>query len=341
MSQPSPVASPRVAFLIPYIGTWPKWSELFFQSCEPNTCVAVLLVCEQPPPCRLPGNVQVIEMDRTELVRRLALATGLNLTALGGHKLCDFRPFFGLAFEDLLRNFEFWGFCDLDIMFGDLKKLLTPDFLESMDVFSAHDLQFAGHFTILRNVSTVNRVCFQMQGWRERCLAPSTKLVEEYLLAKTIEDDPSIRLRRPGSLNSELQRDFGRFGITFDFLGQVAYLSEPDAPVVHWENGSVFYTSRSGRRTEVLYLHFMGLKRWWHWCLLTDQALRGPRHTFSRLGYGGPHNPLALQRFPWRQFFWLQYAVGNFKGIAGRFLRRHLPMETFLRLRRLIFERSR
>jgi hypothetical protein len=124
----SPQPIPRVVFLIPYFGYWPKWSELFFNSCRLNTSIGVIVICETRPPFALPSNVSVLSATRKEVIDRLAKATGLNLESISGHKLCDFRPFFGRAFSDLIANYEFWGFCDVDMMFGDLNRLFTPIF---------------------------------------------------------------------------------------------------------------------------------------------------------------------------------------------------------------------
>jgi len=333
--------SAKVAFVVPYFGTWPAWSELFFLSCGKNEIANVLVLSENAPPFALPDNVKVIPMPRPEIVSRLAKATGLKLSDFSGHKLCDFRPFFGLAFADLLSSYEFWGFCDVDVMWGDLKKLLTPDFFESTDVFSAHAQFFVGHFTILRNAVAANNVGFKMEGWRERCLAPATLLVEERLLPRAVESDRTLRLQRSKSLPEELNAAFGRVGVTFDFKGDVAYLVEPDTPVVRWENGSIYYTSIAGKTTEVLYVHFMGLKHWWHWCLFKSDAAGNECHFFSRIGYGGAKTPSALRQFPWQQFFWLQSILGNFKRISGCLLRQVLPVEIFLRLRRALIGHNR
>lgn len=334
-------ARTRVAFLIPYFGTWPAWVKLFFLSCRANSCVTFLLVCEAPPPFELPSNIMVIGMERAEVKKRLERVTGLTLTNLSGHKLCDFRPFFSLAFADFLKPYEFWGFCDVDVMFGDLKKLLSDDFLDAIDVFTAHDVHFAGHFTILRNTDKVNRAGFKIGGWQKRCLAPTTQLLEERLFPKVVETEPTIRLVRSRPLPEELKSTFGKVGVTFDFKGCVAYSDKPDAPVVRWEKGKVYYTSGIGITTEVLYLHFMGLKRWWHWVGFKPGALPREAHYFSRLGYGCVKSPGQLRKFPWRQWYWIQSLLGGFKSTSGKLLRAILPMDAFLRLRRMIFGRSR
>jgi len=280
-------------------------------------------------------------MDRAETIARLEKATGLTLSDVSGHKLCDFRPFFALAFAEILEDYEYWGYCDVDMMFGDLNKLLTPEFFDSTDIFTASESGFAGHFTILRNDPIINRSCFKMEGWQERCLSPSWQGMDEWWFFAAINTESSIRIQRPASLGEELNKSFGRFGLTFGFRGEVAYLKHYDVPLVRWENGSVFYTSQSGKATEMLYIHFMGLKQWWHWRFFADTKPSRQVHRFSRLGYGGPSQVRRLSKFPWLQMFWAQSVISYLKRSAGRKLRGILAAEDFLRLRRFLFGGSR
>ena len=39
-------------------------------------------------------------------------------------KLCDYKPAYGLIFEDELIGYDYWGFCDTDILLGDIYQFL-------------------------------------------------------------------------------------------------------------------------------------------------------------------------------------------------------------------------
>lgn len=330
----SPIEPPRVAFIIPYIGAWPRWSQLFFESCRFNTNVDVILLCQAGPPFALTGNVRVAKMTRAEIIGRLEKVTGLSLGNMGVHKISDLKPFYGLAFADLLNGYTFWGYCDVDMMFGSLGKLLTDEFLKSIDLFTAHNEYFMGHFTILRNIQAINRLCFEIENWKECCLAPAAVHVDEQLFAEAVRKNPHLRWKKPSNLSDELKGSFARFGITFAFFGEVAYLQPSDNPVVRWEKGSCYFENSNGRVTEVLYVHFMGTKRWWHWLFFNKTFVLQPAHYFSRIGYLGVRHPSELHQFPWRQFYWLQSLCLRFKIIVGALLRRLLSKTTFLAIRR-------
>lgn len=327
----------RVALVVVYTGQWPRWCQLFFDSVGRNPVIDLVLVCSESPPCPPPANVHAVRLTVDELAARFSAATGLKLNSVTGHKLCDFRPFFGLAFEDFLRGYDFWGFCDVDMVFGDLSKLLTPDFLDEVDVFSAHDRQLVGHFTIIRNNERMNRLGFEMEGWQAACLSPSNAMVDEKHFSRAVEKAADIEWVRARPLAAELDTGFCRFGITFGFRGEVAWLDSGEAGLAEVREKQVIYAD-ARRRAEILYVHFMGLKHWWHW-LSYRPGGKNPR--FSRIGYGGPKMPQALLRFPWRQIWSLEMLMVRSKSRFGGLLRKMLPMAAFLSVRRLILGRSR
>lgn len=327
----------RVCFLVPYTGRWPRWCKLFFDSVGRNPVIDVIVACTTVPPCTLPPNVRLYELTSGELSSRFGKATGLNVGIISGHKLCDFRPFFGLAFADLLAGYEFWGFCDIDLVLGDLSKFLTSDFLNPMDVFSAHDQQIVGHFTIIRNCERLNRLAFEMKGWQQACLLPSTAMVEEKNFSGALDEAPDVRWIKPNSLFEELASGCCRQGITFGFRGEIAYLAGSRPALVEERDGRMIYIDEA-RKAEVLYVHFMGLKHWWHW--IAYRAIDShPR--FSRVGYGGPTRVDSLTRFPWRQLWVSQIWLVKGKSWFGGVLRQILPQGAFLSVRRIILGRSR
>jgi len=330
--------SPRVGFIVPFAGEWPNWSQLFFESCRHNPIVDVILLCQQVPPFALPGNVRVIQISEAEIHDRLEKATGLKLGTISPRKICDFRPYYGLAFADILKDYEFWGYCDVDMMFGALSKLLTDEVFQSMDILSAHNEMFVGHFTILRNIEKINRLGFEIEKWQERCQSPIGWHLDEQEFTYVADKNQAIRWIKSKDLASELNGNFARFGITFKFYGDVAYLIPPDDPVVKWENGSVYFENSAGKVTEVLYVHFMGTKRWWHWLFFNKRSALQQAHYFSRIGYNGVQHPLELHQFPWQQLYYLQCGLYHTKAAVGALLRRLLPMSAFVALRRRILK---
>ena len=293
----------------------------------------ILICAEKPPRSSLPANVKHVPMTGEEIWRRIEKSTQIKLEQRPGHKLCDFRPFFGLAFEDRLREYEFWGFCDIDLMFGDLEKFFDEQTLASLDVFSAHANQFVGHCTFLRNRKDINRLGFEIPNWQQLCKSPITEHVDEERFSEVLRRHPEIRWARPELLEREIEKPLCRHAITFSFGGKVADSVQLVNPVVTWEKG-VLHLEREGKhKTEILYVHFMGLKHPWHW---PSKLYFGLNHVFSRLGYGRVRSPGDLKAFRWRILYCWQWLLLQTKILGGRFLRLFLPPEKIRALRRAV-----
>ena len=109
------------------------------------------------------------------------------------------------------------------------------------------------------------------------------------------------------------------------------------AGVIEIQYGKVFYSDVQ-RRTEFLYVHFIGLKRWWHWLGFRRQSAI---YRLSPVGYGGPALAANLWTFPWRQIWSCQIFLLRAKSFAGSMLRQVLPTSAFLFARRLVFGKGR
>ena len=53
------------------------------------------------------------------------------------YKLCDYKPAYGEIFAPELSGYDFWGYGDMDLVFGDLRAYFTEDKLRKYDKFYA------------------------------------------------------------------------------------------------------------------------------------------------------------------------------------------------------------
>jgi hypothetical protein len=328
----------RVACVVPYVGAWPHYARLFFESCRHNPGLDVIVVTPEPPGGGLPPNVRVVRMSASEIVQRLESVVGFSLGSFRWHKLCDFRPFFGLVFADLLQPYEFWGYCDTDMMLGDISRVTNPDYLAGIDAFSAHSRQFVGHFTILRNREDINRLGFEIPGWKDLCLTEKAEHLDEERLHDVFRSHPELRVDLPESLDRELEKTFCRHAITYTFFGRVADLErDADDLVTRWKDGKVFAMRPGGRETELLYVHFMALKHPWHWPNQTQSGtLSNGAHYFSRIGYGRAQTCEDLSKPTLSLLYGLQSLLLSMRKMAGGIVRSFASEESLRRLRRLL-----
>ncbi len=153
-----------ILFLVPYFGEWPPWLGHFLNSCRENPSFSWVLISDAPKPVNLPGNVNWYPADLEEISEKVSEIIGKRVQITHPYKICDYRPAFGEIFKDLIGDHPFWGYNDLDIILGDVKKFLTPERLERYDVFSVRKNYMTGHFAVYRNIPMINRLFWKIPG---------------------------------------------------------------------------------------------------------------------------------------------------------------------------------
>ena len=86
------------------------------------------------------------------------------------YKLCDLRPFYGFIHKDILEQYDFWGYGDNDLIYGNLNVLTNDNMLNSYDVITTMSERIAGHFAIFRNNEKYRLLPFKCSQWKEQLL---------------------------------------------------------------------------------------------------------------------------------------------------------------------------
>ena len=81
--------------------------------------------------------------------------------------LCDLKPFYGVVHNEELRDYDWWGFSDIDLVYAELGKFVNEENMKGHDILTTHVDRVAGHFTIIRRKSKYNDIAFRIKGWRE------------------------------------------------------------------------------------------------------------------------------------------------------------------------------
>jgi hypothetical protein len=136
-----------IALISVYMGPLPGWLPIWLNSCALNDDIDFYLITDHPDEIPyLPANLQVVTMSLREICDRFSRAVGFNVELPQAYKICDFRPLFGHAFQDIIHGSDFWGHVDMDMFFGRLRHFLTDERLEKYV-----KLYVAGHLSLFRN----------------------------------------------------------------------------------------------------------------------------------------------------------------------------------------------
>ena len=155
----------KVKMLMPYFGPWPTWFWLFLKTCQPNKRFEWAFFCDAEPPKVSPDNVSFTRMSLSEFNDIASSALELKTQILRPFKVCDFRPAFGHIFAGELQDTDYWGWGDIDVIYGNLDKLSHLLKKNSIDVMSARSQFISGQFCLLRNTSVVNSLYLSGKDW--------------------------------------------------------------------------------------------------------------------------------------------------------------------------------
>ena len=142
---------PSVCLVVCYFGAPPGWIKQYLKSCEYNSSIDFLILTDQDDFPTVPPNVRVKRLTKASFNSLASKKIGIQVRLSHPRKLCDFKPTYGHLFEELLEGWDYWGYTDLDVIYGDLRQFLSSAKLQDFDVFTARKEFLVGHFSLFRN----------------------------------------------------------------------------------------------------------------------------------------------------------------------------------------------
>lgn len=139
-----------IALVIPYFGKLPDYFPVWKMSARFNETVDFLFFTDIDE-LQSDGNIKVYHMSFEEFRDIIQRKFPFEISLKRPYKLCDYKPVYGYALEKYLKQYRFWGHCDIDLIFGDIRKFVTEEILDAYDKILEH-----GHFTLYRNTPAIN-----------------------------------------------------------------------------------------------------------------------------------------------------------------------------------------
>ena len=140
-----------IAYVIPYFGKFPKGFEFFLLSCKNNPTIDWLIFTDDKTNYEYPSNVKVKYYTFEEIKKKVQANFDFEIVLDKPYKFCDYKPAYGEIFKEELKNDDYWGMCDLDLVWGNIRKFITDDILEKYE-----RIGIQGHSTIFKNTLEVN-----------------------------------------------------------------------------------------------------------------------------------------------------------------------------------------
>jgi len=246
-----------IAFIIYWHGDYPWYFPYFLRSCRYNPTIDFLIFKDNKSKLELPANVKIIPYSLEQFKSEASKALGFEIAIESGYKICDFRPAFGSIFYNIIKDYDFWGYCDIDVIFGNIRAFMTDELLNEYDIISARHDYLTGCFSLFRNNSTIRDLFKQSKDYRKVFTDSRNFFFDEtnfafeafakglhYSLIKTEIESMTHVVRRLQEAN-ELKAYF-EFQIVEGFAGNML-----------WNKGTLIYR----KQFEVMLYHLVRFKR--------------------------------------------------------------------------------
>lgn len=154
--------------LIPYFGQWPFWMPFFLESCRHNADINWLIFTDCGTPENLPQNVVIEAISPTDYYQLVSDRLGIDFFPSDAYKLCDIKPALGFIHTDRLEGYDFFGFGDIDVIYGNLREYFTAARLTRYQFLSTHERRVAGHLCLMRNTRQNRELFKRIKQWQVR-----------------------------------------------------------------------------------------------------------------------------------------------------------------------------
>lgn len=148
----------KICVLTVWFGQWPSYLPFFLKSCVKIKFIDWIIVSDQEYQEKPFENINFRKMSKQAFIETASKKLGFNITLDNAYKLCDFKPTFGKVFEDLLSDYRYWGYCDLDLVFGDILDHVYPLMADEPDIISGYADFLSGPFCLYRNTPAINNL---------------------------------------------------------------------------------------------------------------------------------------------------------------------------------------
>lgn len=237
----------KIAILIPYFGNWPEWFDVFLETCRHNKPIEWIFFTDCEVPKNRPENTIFEKMSLKSLENMVSKETGVQAEIKRPYKVCDFRPAFGEIFGKYLKDYDFWGWGDIDVVYGDLGNIFTHSNLEKYDFISVRRRRTAGALTILRNEKRINNMYKKSKDFRR---------IFEGSVGYAFDESGKFKDRSVDSITDVIKRQTKTSNLNalfWDFAKTDRKIEVEDIDM-YWKDGKI-YRIESGE--EVYMYHFI------------------------------------------------------------------------------------
>lgn len=243
----------KIAVIVVWFGQLPVYFPAWLRSAEMNPDVDFFLFFDQEVQSESP-NIHIVKTTLEQEIARASRELHETVSICNAYKFCDVRPFFGLVYREFLENYDFWGFCDIDLVFGQIRAFLADEVLSRYERFYEW-----GHFSLFKNNEKINHI-YDLPGGlysRDETLCGIAKVNAE-------EHYGLNRICKKNDIKWYLNTDFADFYVCYSDLQLCTGTCNYTHQVFYWEDGRAYRSAIDKDEkvitNEYVYIHWQKRK---------------------------------------------------------------------------------
>ncbi len=256
-----------IIIIIDFLGEhWPEWFPLFLESCRKNPDINWLFHTDCPVEGLDAGNIMFKPCTREDYIRTVNQKLNVRFDTADPYKLCDLRPAYGVLYEEEIKDYDFFGYGDIDVIYGRIRDFYTDDILNHYNIISTHTWCISGHLALIRNEEWLRKAFYRISNWQE--------ILEKQHNQRFDEDYFSSLFLYPAKIPRGLHRMYDwSHPSSVRYRKNVYFVEQHTTPLTpgRWKDGNPLHPTvwywKDGHITNdrdgderFLYLHFMNFK---------------------------------------------------------------------------------
>lgn len=165
-----------IIIIFPYFGNLPPQYNAWRASALHNPTITFMFFTDAD--VKPAENIIVHKMEFRIFQQMVQKAFDFPIVLDRPYKLCEYKQAYGYILQDYIKGYDYWGFGDLDLVYGDIRSFLTDRVLEYKFLLGW------GHMTILHNDEDTNTYFMKQvpgyQNYKEAFTTSRITFFDEY-----------------------------------------------------------------------------------------------------------------------------------------------------------------
>jgi hypothetical protein len=150
----------KIVLINLWFGEIPEYFKYHYETCKSNQNIDFLFITDQQIELRS-SNYKVINIDQQILKDKIKNILGIDYEFSNNRNICQLKCSLGDIFYEEIKDYLYWGFHDIDTLFGDFNKFILP-LIDDYDIISFgaknfHD-RISGPLVLIKNTEKNNKL---------------------------------------------------------------------------------------------------------------------------------------------------------------------------------------